>query len=66
MRIHRTVENPWENGKMAGDVVGVSFMKNKFKVLVVEDELPVAMMMVHLLTRAGCDVEMAPTGRRGL
>lgn len=34
--------------------------------MVVEDELPLAMMMVHLLTRAGCDVEMAPTGRKGL
>jgi DNA-binding response OmpR family regulator len=41
-------------------------MKKKFKVLVVEDDLPVAMMMVHLLTHAGCDVEMAPTGRKGL
>ena len=41
-------------------------MEKKFKVLVVEDELPVAMMMVHLLTHAGCDVEMAPTGRKGL
>jgi DNA-binding response OmpR family regulator len=43
-----------------------SFMRKKFKVLVVEDELPVAMMMVHLLTSAGCDVEMAPTGRKAL
>jgi DNA-binding response OmpR family regulator len=41
-------------------------MNKKFKVLVVEDELPLAMMMVHLLTHAGCDVEMAPTGRKGL
>ena len=34
-------------------------MTAKAKILVVEDETAVAMMMVFLLTRAGCDVETA-------
>jgi DNA-binding response OmpR family regulator len=41
-------------------------MTSKTKILVVEDETPVAMMMVHILTRAGCDVQAAHTGRKGM
>jgi len=41
-------------------------MRDKVKILVVEDEIPVAMMMVHILTRAGCDVQAAHTGRKGM
>ena len=41
-------------------------MSAKTKILIVEDETPVAMMMVHELSRAGCDVLVAPTGKRGM
>ena len=34
-------------------------MTGKTKILIVEDEMPVAMMMTFLLTRAGCEVETA-------
>ena len=34
-------------------------MKNKAKILVIEDETAVAMMMVFLLTRAGCEAQTA-------
>ena len=38
----------------------------KAKILIVEDELPVALFMVALLTHAGCEVEVAPTGKKGM
>ena len=41
-------------------------MKNKPKILIVEDETAVAMMMVFLLERAGCKTEVATTGKRGM
>jgi DNA-binding response OmpR family regulator len=41
-------------------------VKNKVKILIVEDETPLAMMMVHVLSRAGCDVQVAFTGKKGL
>jgi DNA-binding response OmpR family regulator len=41
-------------------------MSDKAKILVVEDEMPVALMMVFLLTRAGCDVTTATSGKKGL
>jgi two-component system catabolic regulation response regulator CreB len=41
------------------------FMKKK-KVLVVENGIPTAMMMVSLLTQAGFDVEATAKGRKGL
>ena len=41
-------------------------MKNKAKILIVEDDTPLAMMMVHVLSRAGCDVQVASTGEKGL
>jgi DNA-binding response OmpR family regulator len=34
-------------------------MSLKIKILIVEDDTPLAMMMVSLLTRAGCDVQTA-------
>ena len=36
------------------------------RVLIVEDDMPLAMMMVHVLSRAGCDVQVASTGKTGL
>lgn len=41
-------------------------MTRNVRILVVEAETPLAMLMVHLLTRAGCDVSAAPTGKRGM
>jgi DNA-binding response OmpR family regulator len=41
-------------------------MTGKARILVVEGETPVAMMMVNVLTQAGCDVRVAPTGRKGM
>ena len=32
------------------------------KILIVEDQMPVAMMMTFLLARAGCETEVATTG----
>jgi len=38
----------------------------KTKVLIVEDELPLALLMVHVLTRVGCDVQLASTGKKAM
>ena len=38
----------------------------KKKVLIVENEIPTAMMMVSLLTQAGLDVEATAKGQKGL
>jgi CheY-like chemotaxis protein len=36
------------------------------KILIVEDEVPVAIMMKFLLARAGCETVVAETGKKGL
>jgi len=36
------------------------------KILIVEDDTPLAMMMASLLTRAGCDVQGAHTGEKAM
>jgi DNA-binding response OmpR family regulator len=41
-------------------------MCGKAKILVVENEIPTAMMMVSLLTQAGLDVEATAKGQKGL
>ena len=41
-------------------------MNEKKRILVVEDELPLALLMVHVLTRVGCDVQMATTGKKAM
>lgn len=41
-------------------------MTVKPRILVVEAETAVAMMMVHLLTRAGCGVEVVTTVKKGM
>jgi DNA-binding response OmpR family regulator len=38
----------------------------KARILVVEDEMPVALMMTFLLTRAGFDVTTVPNGMKGI
>lgn len=42
------------------------FMRGKTRILIVENETPLAMMMVSALTQAGCDVQVAHTGQKGL
>jgi len=41
-------------------------MTGKPKILIVEDDTPVAMLMVNLLTHAGCDVMVANTWEKGM
>lgn len=43
-----------------------SRMTGNVKILIVENDMPIALLMVHLLSRAGCDVEVARTGRAGI
>ena len=43
-----------------------SNMSEKPKILIIEDDTPVAMMMVHALSRAGCDALVANTGGKGM
>jgi DNA-binding response OmpR family regulator len=51
----------------SGDLTGIrQFMSEKVKILVVDDQMAVAMMMVFLLTRAGCEVESALTAEKAL
>jgi DNA-binding response OmpR family regulator len=42
-----------------GNFLEIARMNRKTKILIVEDDTPLAMMMVSLLTRAGCDVQTA-------
>jgi DNA-binding response OmpR family regulator len=41
-------------------------MTGKAKILIVEDELSLACLMVAALTQAGCDVEAACTGEKAM
>jgi putative two-component system response regulator len=41
-------------------------MADKMKILIVEDDTPLAMMMVSLLTRADCETEVATTGKKAM
>lgn len=41
-------------------------MSKKTEILIVEDETPMAMMMVHALTRCNCDVTVANNGQKAM
>jgi DNA-binding response OmpR family regulator len=41
-------------------------MTEKPKILIIEDETPAAMMMVHVLSRTGCNALVACTGEKGM
>ena len=41
-------------------------MSAKIKILVVDDEVPLAKMMAYLLTRAGCEVETATNAEQAV
>jgi DNA-binding response OmpR family regulator len=45
---------------------GKTGMVSKVKILIVEDDAPVAMMMVEVLSQAGCEVFVAHTGKEGM
>lgn len=52
-------------GRSSGCETG-SMKYGKIRILVVEDDTPLAMMMVFALTHAGCDVDAVHTGKKGL
>lgn len=41
-------------------------MLGKAKILIVEEQISVAMMMVYLLTRTDCETEVATTGKKAM
>jgi two-component system alkaline phosphatase synthesis response regulator PhoP len=41
-------------------------MMDRIKILIVEDEMPVAMMMAYLLTQTRCEVQTAWNAERGM
>lgn len=41
-------------------------MSDKTRILVVENEMPLAMMMVSALSQAGCEVSVATKGKKGM
>ncbi len=41
-------------------------MMGKAKILIIEDEIPLALLMVSLLSRAGCEAEVASTAKKGM
>jgi len=41
-------------------------MNRKTKILIVEDEAPLMMLMVSVLTQVGCDVQAAHTGKKAM
>jgi DNA-binding response OmpR family regulator len=41
-------------------------MSGMAKILIVEDDTPVAMMIAYLLTRAQCEVAFAHTAKKGM
>jgi CheY-like chemotaxis protein len=56
--------------KPRGDLASKSetweIMSGKKRILVIEDEMPVALMMVFLLSRVGYDVTTAHNGKKGI
>jgi len=44
----------------------VNGMTERPKILIIESDTPAAMMMVHMLSRAGCEVLIARTGEKGM
>jgi DNA-binding response OmpR family regulator len=41
-------------------------VKGKAKILIIEDEMPVALLMLALLSNEDCDIEIATTAKRGM
>ena len=51
---------------MVGINQGCDDMKDKARILVIEDKPGVSMMMVYLLTQAGCEVQTVWNAKRGM
>jgi DNA-binding response OmpR family regulator len=51
---------------MVGINQGCDDMKDKIRILVIENEPGVSMMMTYLLTQAGCEVQTAWNAKRGM
>ena len=47
-------------------VSNAGFMADKPKILIIEDQPEVLRMMTLVLTRAGCEVQTAPSGKEGM
>jgi DNA-binding response OmpR family regulator len=41
-------------------------MSAKIRILIVEDDTPLAMLMVNVLSRAGCELQVANSGAKGM
>lgn len=41
-------------------------MLEKIKILLIEDDIPLAQTLLILLAKAGCDVQVVHTGKKGL
>jgi len=41
-------------------------VKTKKRILIVDDDVPLANMLVFLLTRAGCEAQVVHTGKEGM
>ena len=41
-------------------------MTGKTRILIVEDDMPLALLMVRVLAQAGCDVQFARNGKKGM
>jgi DNA-binding response OmpR family regulator len=64
---HATAENRNQNGESESlDPICRSKTAVKAKILIVEDDAPLAKMLAFLLTRAACEVSVAHTGKEGM
>jgi len=63
MKIDRVCQNSYIVTASGG---GAGFMMGKIKILMVEHDTPAVMLMVHLLTCAGCRVKAAGNAAKGM
>jgi two-component system catabolic regulation response regulator CreB len=55
----------WFQGRGPNNIRG-SMKSRRIRVLIIENDTPLAMMMVFVLTRAGCNVDAVHTAKKGL
>ena len=51
---------------LSGGILESVRVNPKSRILIVEDDMPIAMMMVFLLAQADCETEMATTGKKAV
>lgn len=61
-----SVENQLIVGWVQGSRPANSSTTEKVRILIVEDDVPLAQMLVFLLARAGCEAQAIHTGRAGM